>query len=131
MVVGEGEPHSKAKLRLFKIVSDTDPEPVLVDTEYQYSNPFNKDYPWRFDCYFEVIYPNGNIRKVALEVDDKFHNTYKSRKKREHKIEYLKTKGIELFAWPRKWIIGKDAYEDQVFLEELHLKKDDRKWFNR
>jgi hypothetical protein len=103
--------------------------PDKVDVEYIYRNPFNRTadpkYDWKFDVYFEL-----GRRKVAIEVDDKVgHSSTRSFEKREAKRVFLKSVGIELFAWPRKWIIGKRAYSDDVFIEELRLKEREKLWY--
>ena len=41
--------------------------------------------------------------------------------KREWKVAWLKIKGIELFAFPTPWVVGKRALPDQLFYDELHL----------
>lgn len=123
----EAAPHYNAKMRMYNLIQSIKPD--LVGTEYVHKNPFNRTgdpkYDWKFDVYFEL----GN-RKVAIEVDDKIgHSSRRSFEKREQKRNYLKSVAIELFAFPRKWIVGKHAYDDDVFLEELRLKDREKLWY--
>jgi hypothetical protein len=93
-------------------------QPAKVELEYEYANPFNANWPWRFDLYFEL----ANGRKVAVEIDGKVgHSSYRAKKKREAKIAYLKSKGIELFAFPTPWVYGRKMLPDLLFYEEMHL----------
>lgn len=143
----EGPRHLNAKTRLYNLVLDTEPRPDLIETERIYPNPKNltgdKKWDWKFDVYFEVIDPFNSVseppafRKVALEVDGQNkdgevgHNSKKSKEKRDFKLEYLKSKGIELYAWPRRWIIGRKALPDEDFLSELKLVKSNKEWFDK
>jgi hypothetical protein len=95
--------------------------PSVLDTEYPYHNPENVDndpkWDWKFDVYFEI-----GERKIAIEIDGKKgHNSKKSKEKRDKKIEYLRTQGIELYAWSPKWINGKKKLPTELFLEEMNL----------
>ncbi len=112
-------PHRKAQERMLFMVSDT-PFTENCTLEKIYPNPWNRSgdpkYDWKFDVYFEY-----HDRKIAIEVDDKHRLTHRVIKSREHKIKYLKEQGIELFAWPRKWIIGNKPLDDEVFLAELRI----------
>jgi hypothetical protein len=113
------EPHRKAQERMYLMVYNI-PFTESCTLEKIYPNPWNRtgnpEYDWKFDVYFEY-----HDRKVAIEVDDKHKLTHRVIKSREHKINYLRLHGIELFAWPRKWIIGRDALDDDIFLTELRL----------
>jgi hypothetical protein len=137
----ESPRHFNAKTRLFYLVLNTHPCPSVVDREYVYPNPKNltgdPKWDWKFDCYTEIIFGDKNfrIRKIAMEVDgqnrdgEKGHSSKKSFEKREFKKQYLKSKGIELYAWPRPWIIGRKALPDEDFLKELNLVRS-QEWFN-
>ena len=113
---------------MYNLIQSTKPD--LVATEYPYKNPFNRDgdpkWDWKFDVYFSL----GN-RKVAVEIDDKVgHTSKRSFQKRQEKKNYLKSVGIELFGFPRKWVVGRRAFNDDVFLEELHVKKEEEtEWY--
>lgn len=128
----EAAPHYNAKMRMYKLVMSTTPRPDAVEFEYPYKNPFNRDgdpkWDWKFDVYFCL-----DNRKVAIEIDDKIgHSSKRSFEKRQVKREFLKSVGIELFGFPRKWIVGKRAFRDDVFLEELHLRKvEDIVWYSK
>jgi hypothetical protein len=126
----EADPHFNAKMKMYNAVQNVIPKPSKVEMEHIYPNPNNKSgdplYDWKFDVYLEIDFLNylrgGNPRKIAIEVDGKIGHTSKtSFHNREFKTAYLKQKGIELFAWPRKWIHGRKAYPIEVFLEEMHL----------
>ena len=118
--------HYKAKQRILEMVLPL--EPHTIETEYMYHNPDNVEYDpkweYRFDVYFEI----GN-RKVAVEVDGwKGHWSRKNREqtkgsiyKRHFKIEYLKSKGIELYAFPVKDLVGKKKIPSELFLQEMNL----------
>lgn len=113
---GEGKAHLKAKERLYNLVNVIGPK--LIVKEYQYPNPFNPEFPWRFDLYVEL----WNDRKIAIEVNGKVgHSTKHSFDKRQAKTLYLKSRGIELFAFPTKWVSSRNQLSDSLFYEELHL----------
>jgi hypothetical protein len=118
--------HAKAKQRILEILVPLTPQTLV--TEYVYHNPDNVDndptYEWKFDAYFEI----GN-RKIAVEVDGwKGHWSKKNREQTKHnihkrhfKIEYLKSKGIELYAFPTKDLVGRKKLPPELFLEEMKL----------
>ena len=114
---GEGPNHRKAKARLCALIKAIGCK--FVDTEYEFPNPFYPDYPWRFDIF--CIYHG---RHIAIEIDGKVgHSSKKAMQKREWKQAWLKTKGIELFAFPTAWVTGRKQLPDQLFYDELHLAK--------
>jgi hypothetical protein len=118
--------HFKAKQFMFHMLERFKPGTIAM--EYVYHNPNNIEndprWEWKFDVYAEI-----GDRKIAVEIDD--HKGHYSRKnhfqskeniaKRKFKINYLKEKGIELYAWARKDIIGKNSLEPYLFLEEMKL----------
>jgi hypothetical protein len=118
--------HSNAKDRILEMLVPLTPHTLV--TEYVYHNPDNVDndpnYEWRFDTYFEI----GN-RKIAVEVDGwKGHWSTKNRQqtkeniaKRDFKIKYLRTQGIELYAFPVKDLVGKKKLPTELFLQEMKL----------
>jgi hypothetical protein len=128
----EAAPHYNAKMRMYALVMSTEPKPRILNMEHVYTNPFNEtgdsNYDWRFDVYFESKY-----RKVAIEIDDKVgHTSKRSFQKRQAKKIYLNAVGVELFGFPRKWVVGRKAFNDDVFLEELHLKKEEAtEWYSK
>ena len=116
---GEGPNHRKAKARLYELIKTIAPN--IIGREFEYPNPFHPDYPWRFDLYFEIW---AKKRKVAIEIDGKVgHSSKKAKEKRAAKIKYLNKQGIELFAFPTAWVVGKRALPDQLYYDELHLAK--------
>ena len=112
---GEGVNHRKAKQRLYDLITAIRYTKYIAK-EYEYPNPFYPDYPWRFDLYFEL----WNNRKVVIEIDGKVgHSSKKATQKREWKVAWLKTQGIELFAFPTPWVVGKRALPDELYYDEL------------
>jgi hypothetical protein len=123
----EAAPHYNAKMRMYNLIQSIKPD--LVGTEYVHKNPFNRTgdpkYDYKFDVYFEL-----DNRKVAIEIDDKVgHTSKRSSEKRYFKKTFLKSVGIELYAFPRKWVVGRKAFNDAVFLEELRLKGREKLWY--
>jgi hypothetical protein len=113
---GEGPNHRKAKDRLYKLIKATSPK--LIAREHEYPNPVWPGYPWRFDIYCEL----HNGRRLAIEIDGKIgHSSKKAKDKRGAKKKYLQLQGIELFAFPTPWVVGKRALPDELYYEELHL----------
>lgn len=111
------EPHVKAQRRMYDMIKQ-ELNPQEITLEKIYLNPWNRTgdpkYDWKFDVYFNYF-----GRKIAIEIDDKHKLTRTVLKKREHKINYLATKEIELFAFPRKWIVGKKVLPLTAFIEEM------------
>jgi hypothetical protein len=113
---GESHYHQRAKQRLYDLIAATGPR--IIQMEYVYGNPFNPEYPWKFDVYAEL----HDGRKIAIEVDGKIgHTSKRSHEKREAKKQYLADRGIELYAFPTKWVISRKQLPDSLFLEEMHL----------
>jgi hypothetical protein len=113
---GEGKAHLKAKARLYDLIKVIGPK--FIEKEYEYPNPLYSDYPWRFDIYTEL----WDGRRIAIEIDGKVgHSSKKAKDKRIAKKSYLELQGIELFAFPTAWVIGKRALPDQLYYDELHL----------
>ena len=113
---GESHYHQRAKQRLYDLVKAVGAETVQM--EYVYGNPFQPDYPWKFDVYAE--FRDG--RKIAIEIDGKIgHTSKRSHQKRQAKKEYLADRGIELFAFPTKWVISRKQLPDSLFYEEMRL----------
>lgn len=111
--------HLNAKWKMYNLLKLLDPK--FIDTEYQFHNPENEDndprWEWRFDVYMEI-----GERKIAIEIDGKKgHNSKRSKEKRDKKIEYLLTQGIELYAWSPKWINGRKKLPTELFLQEMKL----------
>ena len=113
---GEGNLHQRAKQRLYDLINATGPK--TIEKEYEYPNPFNAQFPWRFDLFCEL----WDGRKLAIELDGKVgHTSKRSHEKRRAKTTYLKTMGIELYGFPTKWVQGRKQLGDMLFLEELGL----------
>ena len=113
---GESHYHQRAKQRLYDLVKEAGAETVQM--EYVYGNPFQPDYPWKFDVYAE--FRDG--RKIAIEIDGKVgHTSKRSHQKRQAKKDYLADRGIELYAFPTKWVRSKAELPDELFLEEMGL----------
>ena len=129
--------HLAAKDRIFNLIEMYHPETIAY--EYLFHNPNNDTgdlkWEWKFDVYFKL-----NGKEFAIEIDGwKGHWSKKRRTqtkeniaKRHFKYEYLKDKGIELFCFPTKDLVGKKALPDSVFIEELHLKSMPitKEWYN-
>ena len=113
---GESHYHQRAKQRLYDLVKAAGAE--IIQMEYVYGNPFTPDYPWKFDVYAE--FRDG--RKIAIEIDGKIgHTSKRSHQKRQAKTEYLADRGIELYAFPTKWVISRKQLPDSLFYEEMRL----------
>ncbi len=113
---GESHYHQRAKQRLYDLIAAIGPR--IIQMEYVYGNPFNPDFPWKFDVYAEL----RDGRKIAIEIDGKIgHTSKRSHQKRQAKTEYLADRGIELYAFPTKWVVSKRQLADSLFLEEMRL----------
>ena len=113
---GEGTSHQRAKQRIYDLINATGPK--LIEQEHEFPNPIDPQFPWRFDVYCEL----WDGRKLAIEVDGKVgHTTKRAQKKREARKLYLKEHGIELYAFPTKWLIARKPLPDSLFLKELGL----------
>jgi hypothetical protein len=114
---GESHYHQRAKQRLYDLIINAS-HPQRIAMEYVYGNPFNPEYPWKFDVYAEL----RDGRKIAIEIDGKIgHTSKRSHQKRQAKKEYLADRGIELYAFPTKWVISSRALADSLFCEEMRL----------
>jgi hypothetical protein len=113
---GEGNPHMKAKQRLYDLIKSIGPK--LIEKEHEFPNPLDANFPFRFDIYAEL----WDGRKLAVEVDGKIgHTSKRSHQKRQAKKEYLKLHGIELYGFPTKWVVGKRILPDSLYYDEMHL----------
>jgi hypothetical protein len=118
--------HARSKQKILEMLLPL--EAQTLEVEFLYHNPNNPSYDptweWKFDVYLEI-----GDRKIAIEVDgDKGHRSKKNHEqtkenvaKRKFKINHLRTKGIELYAWHPKDIIGRKKLDPQLFLEEMKL----------
>jgi hypothetical protein len=113
---GESRAHLQAKERLYNLVNVIGPK--MIVKEYQYPNPFNPEYSWVFDLYAEL----WNNRKIAIEIDGKIgHSSKRSFEKRQAKTNYLASRGIELYAFPTKWVFSRKELPDSLFYDEMDL----------